>query len=353
MTERHARYFVDDIPEAEMERPEWVDTISDDLLAALRWGGAHDRDLQLRAVLSLQAFWARKGRWSEGRSTCDEVLAATKGVVSKARRRVLAETGRLALHQGHREEARVYYTEAAELAERSGDPNDANVVLGDLAQFALWDGDFETAEALLLRALAAAKHADDPRALPLAHAHLANVLSESGDLARAWEFGLDGVELARELEWVELEFSLTNVLGLIARRRGELAEARRILNDALDIARKIGGDDYAGYVLFCLAAVEVDDDHPDAARPYLRDAIRIAHATDAHGDLAESLELAARLLPDGAALLATADALRNRISYARAAVEVPAYEALRADLGDAEPLEVEAAVARALAALGD
>ncbi|HVT77003.1 MAG TPA: adenylate/guanylate cyclase domain-containing protein, partial [Acidimicrobiales bacterium] len=157
LEERHARYFVDEIEEEQMDRPEWVDIISDDLAAALRWAGEHDRELQLRALVLLQPFWARKGRFSEGRATSDVILSATVDVETPHRRRALAETGRLALQQGQRDAARAYYEQAADLAERIGTPDGAQIAIGDLAQFAMWDGDFDTAEALLTRALDVAR----------------------------------------------------------------------------------------------------------------------------------------------------------------------------------------------------
>ncbi|HVT78906.1 MAG TPA: tetratricopeptide repeat protein, partial [Acidimicrobiales bacterium] len=180
---------------------------------------------------------------------------------------------------------------------------------------------------------------------------------QRGDLARAWDLALEGVETARAYPSPDVEFGLTNLLGLIARRRGDYTQARRILHDALDMATKAGNDESTSYLLLCLAAVEVDDGEPAAALPFLRSAITRAHTTGAQGDLAESLELAARVLADHAAataavVLASSNALRESIGLAREPADQPAFEALQAQLEPAEPVDADAAVALALAALG-
>jgi predicted ATPase/class 3 adenylate cyclase len=352
VAERHARYFVDDIDRDQMDRPEWIEVISDDLAAALRWGGDHDRALQLRALVHLQPFWDRKGRWTEGRSVSDAVLAATSDLDIQPRWDALAKVGGIALHQGDRAAARAYFEEAVDVAERVNGADAAQFLLGNLGQIALFEGDVDTAEELLTGALDAAERTENPEAVALCLSHLAYVACQRGDLARAWERAIDAVERAREFESFDLEFSMTTLLGDIARQRGDLSEARRILSDALALARKTNNDDSAVYVLYCLACVEVDDDRAAAARPYLRDAITLGHATGAEADLAESLELAARLVGD-ASLLATVDAIRDRIGFARPPAELPAYEELRAQLGAAEPLAVDEAVAAALAALAE
>jgi hypothetical protein len=105
--------------------------------------------------------------------------------------------------------------------------------------------------------------------------------------------------------------------------------------------------------LYCLAAVEVDDAHLAAARPYLREAVALGQETGADADLAESLELTARVLAltapaTAAVLLATVDGLRESIGFARGPAEVGAHDALLAQVGSAEAVELDAAVQLAL-----
>ncbi|MEY2472870.1 MAG: hypothetical protein QOK28_2199, partial [Actinomycetota bacterium] len=358
VTERHARYFVDGIDKEEMQRDEWVETISDDLAAAMRWGADHDRHLQLRALVYLQPFWDRKGRWSEGRAVSDAVLAATTELVVRERWQALTKVGGLALHQGDRDAARGYFAQAVDVAERAGNADDAQFMLGNLGQVALFEGDFDTAEALLTGALDAAQRRGKDRDVVLCLSHLANVACQRGDLTTAWDLSLDGLDRARELEWFDVEFSLTNLAGEIARQRGDLAQARTTLGDALAMARKAGNAESAVYLLYCLAAVEVDDLQPSAALPFLREAIVLGHETAAEADLAESLELSARVAAEdapatSATLLATVDQLRTSIGFARDQAAAAAYDELRAAVGLGEPLPIDDAVTAALAVLDE
>ncbi len=59
--ERHARYFVDSVGDREISDTEWIDTIQEDLAAALRWGGEHDPDVQVRATRGAATLLDAKG----------------------------------------------------------------------------------------------------------------------------------------------------------------------------------------------------------------------------------------------------------------------------------------------------
>ncbi|MBA2609161.1 MAG: tetratricopeptide repeat protein [Actinobacteria bacterium] len=293
--ERHARHFVDSVVEAELQDAEWFDTIHEDFVAALRWGAEHDQDVQLRALVELQEFWIRRGRWTEGREISREALDATHDVQTKARWRALGKAGELASNQGDIASARAYFEQAAEVASIVGGPAAAQLVLGDLGDIAAREGDFETAEAMYRRSLDAARVLDKKPAIALCFAHLAQIASLQGDLDRAWNDGLDALAAARELEWVDLELSMTSVVGGIARQRGDLDEARRIYTDAMSMARKYDNRQSLLYALFGLAEVELDAGAPTTAAPLLRDALLLGQELGAEEDLREALGAAARL----------------------------------------------------------
>lgn len=295
--ERHARHILatTEVEDQDLQDVEWIDTIHEDLAAAMRWGGEHDRDVQLSALVELQQFWMRRGRWSEGRKVSGEILDATTEVESNARRRALGNTGQLASNQGDLATARSYFEQAVDLAGELGGAEAAQLMLGDLGDLAASEGDYETAEDLYRRALESARSLNKTEYEALCLAHLAQIASFSGDLLRAWSDGNDALVAARKLEWVDLELSLTALIGSIARQRGELTDARRILTDQIAMARKHDNQQSLLYGLFGLAEIELDAGELATAAPLLRDAEELAQELGAEEDLVEIRAAAARI----------------------------------------------------------
>ncbi len=362
LAEKHARHFVNSVEsDDEIVRPEWVDTIYEDLLAARRWGAEYDVEIELGALFELQRFWLRKGRWTEGRTVSEATLHSTRDVMTKARWNALGMTGQLALSQGDTAAARAYFEQAVDVASAVAGAEAAQLILGDLGEFAARAGDFDTAEQLYASSLEAARKLGNPQAVVLSLAHLAHVASQRGDLARAWDVGNQAFEGARELAWDDLDLSITNLLGVVAHQNGDLIEARRVFADALALTRKLEQVGALPYLLFCLAGVELDDGQPAAAAPYLREAIAVGLELRAEPDLVESLEATARVASAAGEpqlardLLAATDALRDRLQFTRDRSAAAAYEALLSQLGEpasaSEPWPVEEAAAAALAFL--
>jgi tetratricopeptide (TPR) repeat protein len=359
IAERHARWFVDGLADIETGLTEWVDIINEDLLAALHWGADHDRDLELRALVELQAFWWRKGRFSEGRALSEKVLAETADLVTKTRWNALGNAGQLALGQGHTAAARDYFERAAAVATEVEGPGAAQVVLGDLGEIAAREGDLEGAEALYTRALTAAQELEDRHAAVLCLSHLSQIASQRGDLTRAWNLGVEALDGARELKWGELEFALTALTGAYALQREDYAQARQVFDDALATARKLGYVEPVANLLFYKASVELAEDNADAAATLLHEAVTIAHRLGSEDDLAEIFEATARLAAHrddpatAAAFAATANDLRARNGYERSPAEATRFAEFVAVLPAGDSLPVPDAVERALGYLSN
>lgn len=357
LAERHARYFVASADKT--ADTSWIDTIHEDLSAARRWGVANDRGLELAALEPLQHFWMRKGRLSEGRHLSEETLAATTDVASQARWNALTNTGHIALLQGDTATARQHFEGSATVAAAVEGDEYGQMVLGDLGDIAAREGDFDTASLLYERALNVAQRIGKPQVVAVCLAHLAQLATARGDLTAAWHFGLDAIEIARAEEMNELEFAVTNVLGTVALQRGQFDDARRTFSAALAMARKFDLLQPVAYFLYCLACVELAVQSPRAAAPFLREAIPVALEIGAQADVVESLEGTARIAvavdaPDLATtLLASADAIRDQIAFARDAAAAAAYAEMVAAIGDvtAEPLSLGDAAAAAIAFL--
>jgi tetratricopeptide (TPR) repeat protein len=292
----------------------------------------------LRALIYLQPFWMRKGRWSEGREASERVLALTADVESRARWNALGQTGDLLLRLGKTAEARPYFEDAVAVAERVGGAELAQMILGDLGEIAAREGDFEGAELLYQRALEAAKALGEKEAATLCLAHLSQIASRRGDLRRAWNLGNEALDEAEDLGWDELAFGLRTLLGVYALQRDDLPTARSVFLDALASAEKLGYVEPVANLLFYLASVYLRENNPDAAAKHLHDALTRASELEASDDLVESLEATARLASlkgeDGLAcrLLAASDVVRDTNGFTRPPDETESYDALLTQL---------------------
>ena len=353
-SERHARAFVGPIIEGTDD--DWVTTVSDDLLAARRWGCEYDRQVELLALDALQAVWVRKGQLREGRELSAETLHRVDDALPKVKQRALSKAAHLAILQGDTEAGRAYYIEAAELAQRANLGDDVTtLILADLARVELMGGDVMAATARYRDALALARRSKQDHLAALALAHLAEMSRQTGDLRDAWNFANEAIQLARAEGIHQLELNVGILLGVIAMQRGELGDARATFRDALAMAQKFDVAQPVVYLRYCLATVELDAGDPSSALPHLREALTLALEIGATPDLAEGLEAAGRAVVmlgragDAAALVATATAIRERIGFARDPSAAAAFETLRADVPDAPPLGDDEAVAAALA----
>jgi predicted ATPase/class 3 adenylate cyclase/Flp pilus assembly protein TadD len=356
LLERHARVFVELADDA---TDDWVDTIHEDIAQARRWAAEHDHALELSATRELQKFWMRKGRLREGRALSDETLERTAGTVTNDRPRIVSNTGQIALLQGDTGTARQRFLEAADLSNTLNGPEARSLVLGDLGNIALREGDYDTATALYEESLEAGRRTGKREHVATSLAHLAQIASQQGDLARAWNLGVEAIEEARSIELTEVEFGTGTLLGVIAMQRGQHDDARQTFTDALALARKFDLVQPMAYLLFCLASVALDAGRPLDAIEHLRAALPLGLDIGADADVVESLEgvvrTAVALDHSGVApsLLATADAVRERIGFARDPASAALYEDLLTRLGPAEPLPLDDAVVAALGLLDE
>jgi hypothetical protein len=145
------------------------------------------------------------------------------------------------------------------------------------------------------------------------------------------------------------------MVGDIARQRGELDEARRILDDAMGMARKFDNVQSLLYVNFALARIELDEDDPRGAAPFLRDSLTMGEELGAEVDVADSLEAAARVaaaLDDAASacrFLGAGDALRSRLGVPRDVVAADEFAALVAAVRAGAASDADAAWAEGAA----
>jgi predicted ATPase/DNA-binding SARP family transcriptional activator len=230
------------------------------LRAALAWARDHDSDLYLRLGVALWRFWYVRGLLREGRSHLEAALEASapqrppfadglkaaailaveshdyeagaayasralgayrergdeRGVLT-----VLTVLGNGARLAGSTGDARRYFDESREIAERLGLSEDVAVALQNLATVALDEADFDAARELVQRALAIHRAGGRRDALANGLTTLAYAEWSLGHVAEARAAAAEAFELARALGYRE---SMRNCLLYLA--AAEHAEGR-------------------------------------------------------------------------------------------------------------------------------
>jgi len=341
--ERHATWFAAAVMDTRSS-PTWardfdlLEVVYDDVVAALHFWASHDPLLSVRLLDPLHRFWARTGRWAEGRAIGEEILEATRDLTDYARGNAARLVAELALNQGDYDAARAGFIANAEIQRELGDESGEKIALGNLGMVAIQQGDLEAAERYFAVSLEGSRAADRKSETAKTLAHLADIARHRGDLDQAWERGSQALAAARELGYDELADGVVNLLGWVAHQRGDMETAERLYREALASARASNDTEPILYLVFCLGTFALDAGRLDEATPLLLEAVKLGRDVHAQADLAESLEAVARhACMSGepwlaAELLAVVDSLRDAIGFPRPPAEVGAYDALVAEV---------------------
>jgi hypothetical protein len=196
-----------------------------------------DGDAALRLAGALRLFWMDTGRVDQGRGWLGAALAAHDGSPSLARVRALVAAGELAFRQGDQAAARSWTTQSLEQAQLLGHPSTVALAHTNLARIALRDGDAGAIERHAQAGIEAS--GEDLYARSRAVHMLAWAAHTAGDLARARALFVDSLELRRRLgDRLGQAVELSN-LGDLARGAGEAGAAGELLLGALEIAAEL------------------------------------------------------------------------------------------------------------------
>ncbi|HEV8322061.1 MAG TPA: tetratricopeptide repeat protein, partial [Myxococcota bacterium] len=249
---RHAHHFVrEGEVRAEMvEGPDcaaalqWLQAEADNLLAAHRWGVAHDDHVAARAAACLDPLLAALGP----ASTRQEILAAGLAAADRAGAARLAATllrsrGHDRFYAGHFPQAEAELVQALARLEAAPDAaleSDLWRLRGVVAQAQLRRTD---AYAYLERALAIAgpgaeRGGASELAAGLAHNSLGVVLRKEGRLAEAGRAFEEGLAMARRAGALRHQVGILVNLGTLRRDEGGLDDAQRLFDEALTAVRR-------------------------------------------------------------------------------------------------------------------
>jgi tetratricopeptide (TPR) repeat protein len=226
----------------------------DELGAALAWFvEAGHPDEAIRLTRSLASFWQATRRLDVATASFERALALDGGD-DALRGRALAEAGFLWFLRGDDAAATASYARAREL----GAPTGAALALTGLARIALRDGHLEEARRLGLEALALS----DSRADPVGRGSAAHVLGVTaqmqGELEEARRWMSERMALAREDgNYAGLGLEASN-LAMVERQLGDLDRAEQLLREALEIFRRRRDEWAIPFGLNGLAAVAVE-----------------------------------------------------------------------------------------------
>ena len=278
----HAEYFVRFAEEADpklrtAEQLVWLEKIDveyDNLLAALRWATTHDLAIALRLVLLLSTYWWMRGRRFEGAQLSLEVVRRCDPETQAAypEEFLLCVLGGLSGTPGH--EVLAPYVAMAERAARDITWMPEHPIVTMLQAVVV--GPPVAAEELIAGRVKAMLTHGDPWLWALVPTGFGLQAMLSGDLDGAEEGLRKGAEQFRELgERWGLSMSLDH-LSQVLGWRGQYAESRVLMDEAMALMREIGATDDCADLLCRRAESRALQGDPDGARADFEMAVSLA-----------------------------------------------------------------------------
>jgi predicted ATPase len=260
---RHADYFLRLAEEAEphltgRRQAMWLERLEAEhdnfrlSQDSLRHAGLGAEELEL--VGALMRFWYVRGHLREGRSRCDEALAAHDDQ-TRPRLKALFGAGLLAHRLGDYRRAQALMQERLELARRLEDAQGVASSLVGLGLNAQGLGDHERAAAAYTEGAELARAGGYSWFLAVAINNLADLAHEQGDDAQAGARYEEALGLFRELGDERKIVETLVGLGAVAAREGRRDEAAALLRESLEYAEALVDQELAIWSLAELAAV--------------------------------------------------------------------------------------------------
>ncbi len=263
----------------------------DNMREALGWAIEHkDPELSGRLAASLSFFWYHHGHIREGRALLDAALAlpASAGQ-SGARVAMLQGSGLLALHHGDFDTARRYAETGVAIAREMGNSTSLADILSVLGFVARVQEDWITARNALQECLITAREIGHRRNEGIALHHLGLLALEAEqDYAAAWSLSDQSLKLQRQIGDRRLEGTVLVGMARVARGRGDLETAHRLLEEAWRAHQEVGDPGVLSHLMYTRAAVAADE------RAF-EEAVRLASAAASLNDFLGSQQWPATL----------------------------------------------------------
>ena len=350
---RHAGFYLVLAEEAEPgllgpQQREWLERLDaerDNIRAALTWAvEAGEAEVGLRIGSALWRFWQLRGHEHEGRERLEELLALGSGSPS-TRAKAQTMIASLALIHGDLETGRRMLEESLAVHRRDGDAAHGR----ERARASRHGSSCRRGDRFGPRAdpggNRVARGGVDPYMESAALWQVGVCLAARGELDEAERTLEQAVDLARKLGNARSVAGSQTSLGGVALMRGDHAQAWRLFDESLTIHRGLNDVWGVSNSLANLALLALEAGDAETARELLSEALAIERESGHHVWLANALEMSARLAAaDGASALAIrlyARAALIRETRARLHYELgwpdptPNLEDLRARVGEA------------------
>jgi predicted ATPase/class 3 adenylate cyclase len=270
----------------------------DNVRAALRRSiDSGDTDRALRLSGGLWDYWSVRGYYTEGRAWLSEVLAMpdVQTTISESRARALQTAGHLANCQADYGHASAVLAESREVAEALHDDRTIAASLHLLGNTASGRGELARASEYYAQARQLNRRAGSRGAEILNLLQMADVALELEDIDQARSLGLETVGASRERGQRWGIARGTYVLGRVALADRDLAGARRLLEQSLEI--QVALPDQQGRIrsLSALARVARAMGDVETARQRYAESLRVARESFQLLEIARGLEGMAEL----------------------------------------------------------
>ena len=163
------------------------------------------------------------------------------------------------------------------------------------ANLAAMEGNPQEASELLRQAEELALRAGDRWTTGQVDGNLGVVLMQQGDLEGAEQVHQRALVTARELGTTIGILAELFSLGQIHRARGNLVEARALMEESLDWSRRIDYRMWQGYIKAKLGAIQLSQGNPESARHLLTDALAISRLVRKSEDEVQALHALSEL----------------------------------------------------------
>ncbi|MGZ3576931.1 MAG: ATP-binding protein [Vulcanimicrobiaceae bacterium] len=307
--------------DSQMPVLEAIDAAHVDLDAALDWVLEHASSELPALALKLLVFWRIRGYPAEGMAYLEAIARSAAANGEPLCAQLYVNAAQLANAQGENERALHLAERAQKLFELQGDDAglaDAIRILAGIHQNA---ADYGRAEELFARALEAYKRLGDLSGVAHALTNIGVIETALERFAQAEEHLRSSLAIAAEIQNARLQAWIHGALGYVAHQSNRLAEAMDEYERCLGHFRRLGDKSGIATVLNHLGEVSLMRGEVERARGCVRESLEIASEHRLFLQLADTLEVAARLLGgDGdeaaaARLHGAVDALRERVHF--------------------------------------
>jgi predicted ATPase/transcriptional regulator with XRE-family HTH domain len=230
--------------------------------AALHWA-AEQREvvLGLKLAVHFGPLWFIYGQIREASTWFEQMLSLDAGAGEQAapptlRLTALYGAGRLAMSQGHDEQATALAQEMLHLAERSGDNASKSLALANLGSLTQARGESVQATAYFAESYTQARLSGDGRALGLARLNLAESARLQGDLEQARALLEEALSEARTVGFTWGVAATLTLLGHLARSQQDYPLARARYRESLGLYRQLRNPTYTAWCLEGMAALD-------------------------------------------------------------------------------------------------